>query len=520
MLRRLVERLRGSARPEVGLPDRSVGRTGVGAFGLQEAEDGHGLNAETQRAQRADAENGSNLQTGMAMALPEVAEAGGGLPEWVHVLPLGQWPERDWTITAETCREMERNCAAGLPAAKVVGNFNHDRRGRSSGSLATGKRAPVALQARGDGLWIKPNWSRSGSEALAARDYTGISGEWHWDFEDRHGKKHGPVFCGWALTNDPFFSTELPFLAEDGEGGGEPDRSVGRTGDEGLEAGAGATTDTEHTEGTENGGNSNGQAGVDGAAAGGISMTPEQIAAQAASTAGQGGASGGPGASGAQPGPVGTPGPAAAASPTAAENLAQAAARTAGAGNGGQAGLPAPYRATLEAAVASPEMAELRARMERVEAENASLRAVNERAEILEAVRQMTHPADKRRHMAPALAEMATDLLLITSNDPAKAINMAEAGKPAEMKTPRERLMTLLQAAAGEWPLLAEIGGGIRPVADVSGLSEAERSERLNELAQAKAATMAKAEGESENDWYARRVEAAIAEAPDLRRRG
>ena len=165
-------------------------------------------------------------------------------------------------------------------------------------------------------------------------------------------------------------------------------------------------------------------------------------------------------------------------------------------------------------------MAEVRQRLEAVEAENARLRAVNEHAAVLEQVRAISHPADARRHMPPALCEMWADMLCIASNDQANAINVAGGGPTglSGLRTPRERLLALVTATAAEWPLLnVDQGGYLRTPEDISGLNAEERSVKLHELAQAKAATIAKAEGESENDWYARRVAAALAEKPDLR---
>jgi len=433
--------------------------------------------------------------------------------QWVHALPIGAFNREygdPWVISEAVVQEMAANFGQRVPQAVLPWNCNH-RRGEAAPGWIEG------VEARADGLWVQTRWTPGGQELLAGEAYKYVSAEWYWQWQrPSDGAGFRNVLRGCALTNDPFF-TELPAIAEAEDGEGEGQRR-----------------DAEDAENAENGGDYNGQASVNGQGDGGFTMAQEQEQQATTTTTGmvvpQTGARGGaPGASGAQPGAVGTPPPAAAPvvltpRPPLPRGEAAREEGEQGSATAGQAGLPAPEVAASGAvslgvqAVQSAEMAEVRQRLEAVEAENARLRAVNEHAAVLEQVRAISHPADARRHMPPALCEMWADMLCIASNDQANAINIAGAGETPALRTQRQRLLDLVTATAAEWPLLnVDQGGHLRTPEDTSGLNVEEKSVKLHELAQAKAATIAKAEGESENDWYARRVAAALAEKPDLR---
>lgn len=184
------------------------------------------------------------------------------------------------------------------------------------------------------------------------------------------------------------------------------------------------------------------------------------------------------------------------------------AERTAPVGTPAQPSAPTAAPAVAAAAVTPEEASQMRAQI-------AALEAREERRNVRDAVGQITHPNDPARRLAPALAELWTDLLVLASDASESAVNTASAGEAPVMRTQRERMMDLIAATAGAWPSTAQ-PAGYRPAEDASGLSVAEKRQRLHELVQAAASTAPQADGESANDWYDRRLQAVLKEHPEL----
>ena len=107
-----------------------------------------------------------------AMSLPE----GEGVPEWVHLLPLGSVT----TFNGLGPYKVDD------PAAVIAASMQNERGMPIDENHATDLAAPKGgsspacgwikeLQARADGIWGRVEWNRSGHRLLSQRAYRGIS---------------------------------------------------------------------------------------------------------------------------------------------------------------------------------------------------------------------------------------------------------------------------------------------------------------------------------------------------------
>ncbi len=150
---------------------------------------------------------------GMELALGE----GGELPEWIHVLPLGEWrhPTGPLVVTARDCADIAANFESS--GIELVIDYEH----QSVLCEKNGAAAPAAgwidqLQCREDGLWAHvKSWTGRAGEHLRAREYRYLSPVIARRHTDRHtGQPAGKRIPSVALTNIPFFGGDLaPVLA-------------------------------------------------------------------------------------------------------------------------------------------------------------------------------------------------------------------------------------------------------------------------------------------------------------------
>lgn len=124
---------------------------------------------------------------------------GKGAPEWVHILPVGQFSAVDGrgpydVIDAEAI--IAASFAGGGP---LVVDVNH----ATNTTGGAGFEAPAfgwitELQARDTGIWAKVDWTEKGRQALTDRQYRGMSAV-------VHHTEDGRVLSisGASLTNNP-----------------------------------------------------------------------------------------------------------------------------------------------------------------------------------------------------------------------------------------------------------------------------------------------------------------------------
>ena len=426
----------------------------------------------------------AGLQRGISVALPTGAAAVDDKGrQWIHVLPLGVYDRGDWAdpwvISEQVCQEMAGHFGEKLPQAILPWNCNHKRGTEAPGWIE-------GVEARADGLHVLTRWTALGQQLLADEAFKFVSAEWFWTYKrPSDGTAFRNVLRGCALTNDPFF-TELPALAE-----AEPE-----------------TDGTADTEDTEDGGSEANDMGEKAktATTNATTNAANLAASEASGRAPEGDQAG-------TPARVGTPAPA----PTPPAPLPEQGGGGTAAAGGSRTLESAPTGTGPAPGISAAEAADLRRQLAENQAETTRLRLRDERRDILEAVRGIPDPLDARGRMSPAMCENWADQLCLARNDEASAVNVAEAGAAPVLRTQRDRLFDLIAATRREWPMAgARPGGGIHAPEDASALSPAERSQKLHELTQAKAKDMAQASGESANDWYGRRVAAALAEHPEL----
>lgn len=128
------------------------------------------------------------------IALP----ADGTVPEWVHLIPAGQFSGRDergpYTLAADAVAQAFAGWGADLSI-----DYEH----QSMLAPENGQPAPAAgwikaLESRVDGLWGQVEWTAKAAAMIAAREYRYLSPVFDYD-------KRGVVFrlLGAALTNNP-----------------------------------------------------------------------------------------------------------------------------------------------------------------------------------------------------------------------------------------------------------------------------------------------------------------------------
>ncbi len=141
-----------------------------------------------------------------------ILEAGPGVPEWIHLLPLGTLNLID---DRGPLQVDQASLAVVLAAWQARGNdlvidYEHQ-------TLAGGE-APAAgwikqLEARADGLWARVEWTDKASNYLANREYRYFSPVLSLDGEGRPTALHNA-----GLTNYPAINNLPPLVAKAREG--------------------------------------------------------------------------------------------------------------------------------------------------------------------------------------------------------------------------------------------------------------------------------------------------------------
>jgi phage I-like protein len=144
----------------------------------------------------------------MIMAVSEDSQNRANLPEWIRVLPLGKVELADqrepFTVDEASLRSMV--AAFQSRGIDLVIDYEHQ-------SL-NGERAPAAgwikaLEARGDGLWARVDWTQQAREYLTQREYRYFSPVLRLDPETRRPMALMHV----GLTNVPAINHLPPLVA-------------------------------------------------------------------------------------------------------------------------------------------------------------------------------------------------------------------------------------------------------------------------------------------------------------------
>lgn len=112
-----------------------------------------------------------------AMLLPEAAaaDAGGGAPEWIHLLPAGSVETHDgrgpYVVKSMQAIADQLGEGGRLP----IDECHAIDRAAPLGQPAPARGWIVELQAREDGLWGRVEWTGTGRQLMADKAYRGIS---------------------------------------------------------------------------------------------------------------------------------------------------------------------------------------------------------------------------------------------------------------------------------------------------------------------------------------------------------
>lgn len=145
-----------------------------------------------------------------ALALPDAAN--GAVPDWVHLLPRGEFCAHDgrgpWHYD-DAATVIEASFAA---RPRIHIDLNHS----TDTAAKVGLDAPAVgyvleMEERDSGIWARVDWTARGRELLSDRAYWGISAVISFD------RKSGRVraIARAALTNDPAVATLTPLHAKE-----------------------------------------------------------------------------------------------------------------------------------------------------------------------------------------------------------------------------------------------------------------------------------------------------------------
>lgn len=103
------------------------------------------------------------------------APADGGVPEWIHVIPAGEFTGADGRGPF-VLDDPEAVIRASLNGGKIAIDENHATDLAGSKGYGSPARGWITdLQSRDDGIWAKVDWTRAGRELVADRAYAFIS---------------------------------------------------------------------------------------------------------------------------------------------------------------------------------------------------------------------------------------------------------------------------------------------------------------------------------------------------------
>ena len=137
-----------------------------------------------------------------AIAVSDAAGDVGGAPEWIMVIPAGQFSGRDGRgpfKLNDPSKVLEATAKADMKAGLPV-DYDH----ATDFAAPHGGRAPAAgwmkeLQVRDGAIWAHVEWTDKGKEAVASKEYRYISPVF--SFDEKTGEVLALLRAG--LTNNP-----------------------------------------------------------------------------------------------------------------------------------------------------------------------------------------------------------------------------------------------------------------------------------------------------------------------------
>ncbi|MCK6521843.1 phage protease [Myxococcota bacterium] len=162
-----------------------------------------------------------DITTAQTPCAAPVVEAGGELPDWIHIVPVGIFrghPSGDFQVDGSVLAALLDNFQRDQ--IKLVLDLDHQTiRAPNNGMPAPAMGWFDQLEVRPDGLWAHVEmFTEKGAALLLAKEYRYISPVLCWWREDRvTGQMRGAWVHSVALCNRPWFASELvpPMAASD-----------------------------------------------------------------------------------------------------------------------------------------------------------------------------------------------------------------------------------------------------------------------------------------------------------------
>jgi phage I-like protein len=157
--------------------------------------------------QLSDPRGGFRLAAGGQLGAIELTQ--GVASGWIQIAKIGEFQQgqRKFAITPALCDQLAASFGRRVTGFDLAVDIDHDPNHRAIGWFRE-------VQARGDdGLWAQVDWTPEGRQMLANRAFRYFSIEFHPDYPDEEGKRHGPVLLGGGVTNRPFLSGMQPISA-------------------------------------------------------------------------------------------------------------------------------------------------------------------------------------------------------------------------------------------------------------------------------------------------------------------
>ncbi len=130
---------------------------------------------------------------------------GGELPEWIRIVPLGDFPNHHNGAHSVTRQHLEE-MVANFSRLSTDLLFDYDHGSAFGGSTRAAGWSPE-LQVRADGLYARrPEWTPPAAEAIANPEYRYLSPVYILESEDKAGNPAGAWLHSVAITSAPYFN--------------------------------------------------------------------------------------------------------------------------------------------------------------------------------------------------------------------------------------------------------------------------------------------------------------------------
>lgn len=154
----------------------------------------------------------------------------GELPQWLHILPIGEWFYPPWKRKVAFTAEIVRAAYDRLQSYKTSIAVDYEHRASKPDDKRTAGDERIVcylndFELRADGIWGRPElWTADGARDVAAGKYRYLSPSLTFAKPHRVTGELGPELLDAGVTNHPRLDGIQSFFAETPAGDGEPPR--------------------------------------------------------------------------------------------------------------------------------------------------------------------------------------------------------------------------------------------------------------------------------------------------------